>query len=300
MAKASSTQAWLWHRRLSRVSFDTINLLFKNDIVKGLPKLKYVKDQLCSSYKMGKAKRSTFKKKTIPSSKGRLHLLHMDLCGPMRVESISGKKYILNVNVEEHNNDQAKDAEFEAYEFINPFAPPRTEAVESSSRNVDTSNMHTFYQRHHSDYHWTKDHPPEQQAPRAWYDELSKCLISKGFSKGTIDPTLFTIRYEDDILLVDDIIFRTSDLPIPMSIGTPMATSPKLDADLSGTPVDKTIYQSMIGSLMYLTASRPDPVQAGIQFLGDTRKSTSEYLVGRLGMRCLTPEELEVLANESA
>ncbi|GKF40338.1 retrovirus-related pol polyprotein from transposon TNT 1-94, partial [Tanacetum coccineum] len=39
--------------------------------------------------------RSTFKTKTVPSSKGRLHLLHMDLCGPMRVESINGKKYIL-------------------------------------------------------------------------------------------------------------------------------------------------------------------------------------------------------------
>ncbi|GJU57238.1 hypothetical protein Tco_1235004 [Tanacetum coccineum] len=46
------------------------------------------------------------------------------------------------------------------------------------------------------------------------------------------------------------------------SIGTPMATSPKLDTDLSGTPVDQKKYQSMIGSLMYLTASRPDLVQS--------------------------------------
>ncbi|GJX38621.1 retrovirus-related pol polyprotein from transposon TNT 1-94 [Tanacetum coccineum] len=45
---------------------------------------------------------------------------------------------------------------------INPFAPPGTEVVESSSRNIDTSNMHTFYQRHRSNYHWTKDHPLEQ------------------------------------------------------------------------------------------------------------------------------------------
>ncbi|GJY23496.1 retrovirus-related pol polyprotein from transposon TNT 1-94 [Tanacetum coccineum] len=95
MAKALPTQAWLWHRRLSHINFDTINLLFKNDIVNGLPKLKYVKDQLCSSCEMGKAKRSNFKTKTVPSSKGQLHLLHMDLCSPMRVESINGKKYIL-------------------------------------------------------------------------------------------------------------------------------------------------------------------------------------------------------------
>ncbi|GJT17124.1 retrovirus-related pol polyprotein from transposon TNT 1-94 [Tanacetum coccineum] len=45
MAKASSSQAWLWHHRLSHLDFDTINLLLKYDIVTGLPKLKFVKDQ---------------------------------------------------------------------------------------------------------------------------------------------------------------------------------------------------------------------------------------------------------------
>ncbi|GKC21998.1 retrovirus-related pol polyprotein from transposon TNT 1-94 [Tanacetum coccineum] len=95
MAKASPTQAWLWHRRLSHLNFDYINLLSKKDVVIGLPKLKYVKDQLCSSCEVSKAKRSSFKTKAVPSSKGRLNLLHMDLCGPMRVASINGKKYIL-------------------------------------------------------------------------------------------------------------------------------------------------------------------------------------------------------------
>ncbi|GKC21678.1 retrovirus-related pol polyprotein from transposon TNT 1-94, partial [Tanacetum coccineum] len=54
-----------------------------------------------------------------------------------------------------------------------------------------------------------------KQAPRAWYDELSNFLMSKGFTKGTIDPTLFTIRYGEDILLVqiyvDDIIFGSTN-----------------------------------------------------------------------------------------
>ncbi|GJX57333.1 retrovirus-related pol polyprotein from transposon TNT 1-94 [Tanacetum coccineum] len=77
------------------VSTRLINLAFKKDVVIGLPKLKYVKDQLCSSCEVSKAKRSSFKSKTVPSSKGRLNLLHMDLCGPMRVASINGKKYIL-------------------------------------------------------------------------------------------------------------------------------------------------------------------------------------------------------------
>nr|GEV02363.1 Gag-Pol polyprotein [Tanacetum cinerariifolium] len=80
---------------LSHLNFNSINFLLKKDIVNGLPKLKFAKDQLCSSCELGKAKRSTFKTKIILSSKGRLNLLHMDLCGPMRIEGINEKKYIL-------------------------------------------------------------------------------------------------------------------------------------------------------------------------------------------------------------
>ncbi|GJR49995.1 integrase, catalytic region, zinc finger, CCHC-type containing protein [Tanacetum coccineum] len=103
MAKASPTQAWLWHRRLSHLNFDTINLILKKDILNDLPKLKYVKDQLCSSCELSKAKRSTFKTKIVPSSKGRLNLLHMDLCGLMRIESINEKKYILSKGYRVYN-----------------------------------------------------------------------------------------------------------------------------------------------------------------------------------------------------
>ncbi|GKD47055.1 retrovirus-related pol polyprotein from transposon TNT 1-94 [Tanacetum coccineum] len=71
------------------------------------------------------------------------------------------------------------------------------------------------------------------------------------------------------------------------SIGTPLATKPKLDVDLSGEPVDQSDYRSKIGSLVYLTSSRPDLVQAdsGFELTAfsdadharciDTRKSTS-------------------------
>nr|GEX74881.1 hypothetical protein [Tanacetum cinerariifolium] len=94
---ATPTQEWLWHRMLSHLNFDYINLHSKKDIVIGLPNLKYVKDQLCSSCELIKAKRSSFKSKAVQSLKGRLNLLHMDLCGPMRIASTNGKKYILVV-----------------------------------------------------------------------------------------------------------------------------------------------------------------------------------------------------------
>ena len=95
MTRATETKSWLWHRRLSHLNFDTINKLAKDNIVNGLPKFKYTKEHLCPSCEQGKSKRASYKPKTVPSSAKRLDMLHMDLCGPMRIESINGKKYIL-------------------------------------------------------------------------------------------------------------------------------------------------------------------------------------------------------------
>nr|GFA59692.1 retrovirus-related Pol polyprotein from transposon TNT 1-94 [Tanacetum cinerariifolium] len=100
-----------------------------------------------------------------------------------------------------------------------------------------------------------------KQAPRAWHDELSTFLTSKGFTKGLqiyqspsgifINQAKYTLE-----------ILHKHGMDKGQSIGTPMATKPKLDADLSGNPVDQTDYRSKIWSLMYLTSSRPDIVQA--------------------------------------
>ncbi|GKD57270.1 retrovirus-related pol polyprotein from transposon TNT 1-94 [Tanacetum coccineum] len=64
-------------------------------LVRGLPKLKFEKDHLCSSCVMGKSKKKPHKPKSEDTNQEKLYLLHMDLCGPMRVASINGKKYIL-------------------------------------------------------------------------------------------------------------------------------------------------------------------------------------------------------------
>nr|GEX11141.1 retrovirus-related Pol polyprotein from transposon TNT 1-94 [Tanacetum cinerariifolium] len=95
MARASSTKSWLWHQRLSHLNFDTINDLAKNDLVVGLPKFKYHKEHLCPSCEQRKSKRASHPPKLVTNSRQRLHLLHMDLCGPMRIASINGKRYIL-------------------------------------------------------------------------------------------------------------------------------------------------------------------------------------------------------------
>nr|GEV25400.1 hypothetical protein [Tanacetum cinerariifolium] len=96
-AKASSSQSWLWHQRLSHLNFTTINNLVKNNLVRGLPKMKFKKDHLCSTCEQGKIHQKHHKPKMAFASNQPLYLLYMDLYGPMRVESINKKRYVLVV-----------------------------------------------------------------------------------------------------------------------------------------------------------------------------------------------------------
>ncbi|GJZ22420.1 putative ribonuclease H-like domain-containing protein [Tanacetum coccineum] len=82
LSKASKTKSWLWHRRLSHLNFGTINHLARHD-------------HLCFACAMGKSKKKPHKPKSEDTNQEKLYLLHMDLCGPMRVASVNGKKYIL-------------------------------------------------------------------------------------------------------------------------------------------------------------------------------------------------------------
>ncbi|GKA98703.1 putative ribonuclease H-like domain-containing protein [Tanacetum coccineum] len=119
------------------------------------------------------------------------------------------------------------------------------------------------------------------QAPRAWYATLSTFLLKSGCRRGTIDKTLFIKKDKNDIMLVqvyvDDIIFGSTkrswcdefealmkkilkkfDFASVKTASTPIETQKSLTKDEEATDVDVHLYRSMIGSLMYLTASRPD------------------------------------------
>nr|GEV04283.1 hypothetical protein [Tanacetum cinerariifolium] len=128
-----------------------------------------------------------------------------------------------------------------------------------------------------------------KQVPRTWYDMLSSFLISQQFSKGAVNPTLFTRHAGNDLLLSKyaSEIVKNYGLTSTNSTDTPIIENKKLDEDLQGKPVNTTLYRGMIGSLMYLTASRPDliyavclcaryqakPIEKHLQ--ADTRRSTS-------------------------
>nr|GEX74168.1 hypothetical protein [Tanacetum cinerariifolium] len=86
------------------------------------------------------------------------------------------------------------------------------------------------------------------QAPRAWYGTLSKYLLDNGFQRGTIDQTLFIRNHKGEFLLVQ----MLGQLILPWTKGNPWGK------DRPGKDVELHLYGSMIRSLMYLTASRPD------------------------------------------
>nr|GEU60614.1 hypothetical protein [Tanacetum cinerariifolium] len=458
LSKASKTKSWLWHRHLSYLNFGAINHLARHGLVRGLPKLKFEKDHLCSACAMDKSKKKPHKPKSEDTNQEKLYLLHMDLCRPMCVTSVNENNssklalheithatissglvlnpppstpfvppsrtnfFLAPVPATSTSSSSSTTVDQDAPSPSNSQTTPETQTlvisndVEKDNHNLDvahmnnvliigveespktptfcdaplyeslheystsqgsSSNMRQTHTPFESLGRWTKDHPianvivdpsrsvstrkqlqidamwcffdaflttveptnfkqamieplwidamqeeiheferllgfrqeegmnfkesftpvarieaihifianavhknmmifqmdvkmaflnselkeevyvsqPERfvdqdnpshfyklkkglydlkQAPRAWYDMLSRILISQHFSKGAVDLTLFTRKAGNDLLLS------------------------KLDEDLQGKPVDATLYCDMIGSLMYLTSSRPD------------------------------------------
>ena len=94
---AKNDQNWLWHKRLNHLNFKTINKLSSDNLVIGIPKLKFNKDKICAACQMGKQTKSSFKSKGSIQSNRYLELLHMDLFGPTPITSLGGKSYCLVV-----------------------------------------------------------------------------------------------------------------------------------------------------------------------------------------------------------
>ncbi|GKD19508.1 putative ribonuclease H-like domain-containing protein, partial [Tanacetum coccineum] len=170
------------------------------------------------------------------------------------------------------------------------------------------------------------------QAPRAWYETLSTYLLENGFRRGTIDKTLFIKKDKSDIMLVqvyvDDIIFgsikktlclefeqmmhkrfqissigeltfflaeilKKFDFATVKTASTPIETNKALVKDEEAEAVDVHLYRSMIGSLMCLTASRPDIIylkgqpKLGLWYPRDST-SDSDYAEASLDRKSTT------------
>nr|GEV88594.1 hypothetical protein [Tanacetum cinerariifolium] len=170
-------------------------------------------------------------------------------------------------------------------------------------------------------YKLKKDLYGLKQALRAWYDMLSSFLISQDFSKGSVDPTLFIRRNGNDLLLKYDFEFCDP-------VDTPMVEKSKLDEDKEGKAIDLSHYHGMIGTLLYLTAIRPDlqfaicmcaryhfikeqvknevielyfvstEYQLANLFTKALGRDRIEFLINKLGMRSFTPKTLKQLTDE--
>jgi len=85
----------LWHRKIAHIHMDKLNKLVSKEFVRGLPKLKFEKDELCNTCQKGKQTRVSFKSKNAVSTTRVLELLHLDLFGPSRTMIIGGNYYAL-------------------------------------------------------------------------------------------------------------------------------------------------------------------------------------------------------------
>ncbi|GKE32613.1 retrovirus-related pol polyprotein from transposon TNT 1-94, partial [Tanacetum coccineum] len=124
-------------------------------LVWGLPKLKFEKDHLCFAYAMGKSKKKPHKPKYEDTNQEKLYLLHMDFCGPMRVASVNGKKYIL-VIVDDYSLFtwvkclRLKD---EAPDFIIKFLKMIQVRLKTHVRRIRTDNGTEFVNQTLRDYY---------------------------------------------------------------------------------------------------------------------------------------------------
>ncbi|KAI3815343.1 hypothetical protein L1987_15008 [Smallanthus sonchifolius] len=97
LSKASESDSILWHRKLAHINYRKMNYIVRNDLVLGIPKMKFSVPDDCIPCKKGKQRKKSHKSKSTNSIVTPLELLHMDLFGPISIRSIGGKSYCLVV-----------------------------------------------------------------------------------------------------------------------------------------------------------------------------------------------------------
>ncbi|KAJ9541694.1 hypothetical protein OSB04_028200 [Centaurea solstitialis] len=172
VSRASTDTNWLWHKRLSHLNFKTLNQLCINNLVVGLPDFRYTKASLCSACEKGKQTRASFKSKQISFISSPLQLLHMDLFGPVNVQSIARKKYTL-VIVDEYSRytwvfflRSKSDAPEEIILFVRKMEKLNNLSVRSIRSDHGTefknSTLETFFDRKGISENFSSVRTPQQ------------------------------------------------------------------------------------------------------------------------------------------
>nr|GEY17518.1 integrase, catalytic region, zinc finger, CCHC-type, peptidase aspartic, catalytic [Tanacetum cinerariifolium] len=224
LSKASKSKFRIWHRRLSHLNFGDFNHLARQGLVRGLPKLKFKKDHICSACAMGKSTKKSYKPKSEDTNKEKLYLLHLDLCGPMRVESVNRKN--LGPTLNEMTPATISSGLVQKPSSSTPYVPP--------SRNDWDLLFQTMFDKLLNPLPSVDPQAPEVIAPIAE-------VIPPVQTDSTGSPSSTMV-----------------DQDAPSLMDTPMVEKSKLDEDKEGKAIDPSHYRGMIGTLLYLTASRPD------------------------------------------
>nr|GEW80773.1 copia protein [Tanacetum cinerariifolium] len=159
-AKASSSQSWLWHQRLSHLNFTTINNLVRNNLVRGLPKMKFEKDHLCSACEQVSQVTKTSKK----DLEELFHNFYDDYFDASTIKKSPTMNVEISLNEgevfhESISNDMISNVN-EASTSYNVFNNRLEDAYfDESTTFHDNSDVHTFYQPYPHETKWTKDHP---------------------------------------------------------------------------------------------------------------------------------------------
>ncbi|GKC20277.1 retrovirus-related pol polyprotein from transposon TNT 1-94 [Tanacetum coccineum] len=184
LSEASKNKSWLWHLRLNHLNFGTINDLARKDLVRGLPRLQFEKYHLCSACQLGKSKKYTHKPKSENTIMEVLHTLHIDLCGPMRVQSINGKKHIL-VIVDDYSRFtwvkflRLKD---ETPEFVIKFLKQIQVGLNKTVRYIRTDNGTEFINQVLTGYY---EKPPSVERPIPPAPAVQVLVVSAGTPSST-------------------------------------------------------------------------------------------------------------------
>nr|GEU41363.1 copia protein [Tanacetum cinerariifolium] len=234
---------------------------------------------------------------------------HSEASSSGDISSTESPYWIYKVKLDEYGDVQKNKARLVAkgyrqengIDFKGSFAPvARIEAIRIFIANATSKNM-TIYQMDvktaflngglkeevyvsQPEGFIDPDHPTHvyrlkkilcglKQAPQAWYDTLSRFLLDNNFSKGLqVSQSPGGIFINQSKFALE--ILNKFEMDSCDSVDTPMVDQPKLDEDRLGIPVDQTRFRSMVGSLMYLTASRPELVFA---YPKDTAMALTAY-----------------------